>query len=165
MRNKAKASATAAMVRLLSNTRYEVLPTASIEDTVLEHVGRSEAVTVTASPGKGLEATLDLTERLTKHGYTAVPHLAARMVRDRSELEEICARLTSQGIDTIFVPGGDADPPGAYPEVTIMPSPAITSVPAPIGIVIAGWISGLPALPIFQMWPSFNPMSALTMPQ
>jgi len=116
MRNKAKASATAAMVRLLSNTRYEVLPTASIEDTVLEHVGRSEAVTVTASPGKGLEATLDLTERLTKHGYTAVPHLAARMVRDRSELEEICARLTSQGIDTIFVPGGDADPPGAYPD-------------------------------------------------
>ncbi len=28
------------MVRLLENARYEVLPTASIEDTVLEHVGR-----------------------------------------------------------------------------------------------------------------------------
>mgnify|MGYP001506362784 CR=1 FL=1 len=27
----------------------------------------------------------DLTERLTKHGYTAVPHLAARMVRDKAE--------------------------------------------------------------------------------
>ena len=30
-------------------------------------------VTVTASPGKGLEATLELTERLAGHGYTAVP--------------------------------------------------------------------------------------------
>ncbi len=51
------------------------------------------------------------------------------------------------------------------PAVTIMPSPAIASVPAPIGIVTPGWMSGLPALPIFQMRPSFSPMSALTMPQ
>jgi methylenetetrahydrofolate reductase (NADPH) len=116
MRNKLKAPATATMVRLLKNARYEVLPTASIEDTVLAHVGTDQAVTVTASPGKGLEATLDLSERLTKDGYTVVPHLAARMVRDRAELEEITARLTSQGIDRIFVPGGDADPPGAFPD-------------------------------------------------
>jgi len=51
------------------------------------------------------------------------------------------------------------------PAVTIMPSPAIASVPAPMGIVTPGWISGLPALPIFQMRPSLMPMSALTMPQ
>ncbi len=51
------------------------------------------------------------------------------------------------------------------PAVTIMPSPAIASVPAPIGMVTPGWISGLPALPILQMRPSFRPMSALTMPQ
>jgi len=116
MRNKGKLAATTTMVRLLESSRYEVLPTASIEDTVLEHIGIDEEVTVTASPSKGLEATLDLTERLTKHGYTAVPHLAARMVRDRVELEEICARLTSQGVHRVFVPGGDADPPGAYPD-------------------------------------------------
>lgn len=116
MRNKSKAQSAATMVRLLEHIRYEVLPTASIEDTVLEHVPVGGTLTVTASPGKGLEATLDLTERLTKHGYTAVPHLAARMVRDRVELEEISARLTSQGVDRVFVPGGDADPPGAYPD-------------------------------------------------
>ncbi len=51
------------------------------------------------------------------------------------------------------------------PAVTIMPSPAMISVPAPMGMVTAGWMSGLPALPIFQMWPFFRPMSALTMPQ
>jgi methylenetetrahydrofolate reductase (NADPH) len=116
MRNKLRAPATATMVRLLQNARYEVLPAASIEDTVLAHLGTDQTVTVTASPGKGLEATLDLSERLTKDGYKVVPHLAARMVRDRTELEEVTARLTSQGIDRIFVPGGDADPPGAYPD-------------------------------------------------
>src|SRR6478609_8417448 len=98
MRNKTKASAVATMVRLLENARYEVLPTASAEDGVLEHVGTGQAITVTASPSKGLEPTLDLAERLTGHGYTAVPHLAARMVRDKAELSEICDRLTGKGI-------------------------------------------------------------------
>jgi len=114
MRNKAQATAT--MVRLLENARYEVLPAASIEATILEHVGTDTTITVTASPSKGLEATLDLTERLTRQGYTAVPHLAARMVRDRAELSEICDRLTGKGITKVFVPAGDADPPGGYPD-------------------------------------------------
>ena len=114
MRNKAAAVAT--MVRLLHHTRYEVLPTPSIEDTVLEHVTSDQAITITASPSKGLAATLDLAERLTGHGYAVVPHLAARMVRDRAELSEICARLTGKGITRVFVPGGDADTVGTYPD-------------------------------------------------
>jgi methylenetetrahydrofolate reductase (NADPH) len=114
MRNST--SKAAPMVRLLDNARYEVLPTATIEEKILAHVPRERAVTVTASPGKGLGPTLDLTERLTKHGYVVVPHLAARMVRDKAELAEICDRLTGMGITRVFVPGGDADPPGAYPD-------------------------------------------------
>jgi methylenetetrahydrofolate reductase (NADPH) len=114
MRNKTRSAASTA--RLLENARYEVLPTATIEDKILEHVPVDRTVTVTASPGKGLETTLDLTERLTGHGYVAVPHIAARMVRDRAELAEICDRLSGKGITGIFVPGGDADPPGSYPD-------------------------------------------------
>jgi methylenetetrahydrofolate reductase (NADPH) len=114
MRNKTQVAETT--VRLLENARYEVLPTATIEDKLLEHVPVERTLTVTASPSKGLEQTLDLAERLTGHGYTAIPHLAARMVRDRAELAEICDRLSGKGITRIFVPGGDADPPGAYPD-------------------------------------------------
>jgi len=114
MRNKSRTSET--LVRLLEHARFEVLPTATIEDKLLEHVPVERTVTVTASPSKGLEPTLALAERLTGHGYVAVPHLAARMVRDQDELAEICARLTGQGITRIFVPGGDADAPGAYPD-------------------------------------------------
>jgi len=114
MRNKLSAAAT--MVRLLEHARYEVLPTASIEETLLEHVQPGTTVTVTASPSKGLEATLDLTERLIGDGYDAVPHLAARMVRDRAELREICDRLVGKGVTSVFVPGGDAEQAGSYPD-------------------------------------------------
>lgn len=156
MRNKLKAQTAATMIRLLENARYEVLPTASVEDAVLEHVDTGTTLTVTASPGKGLEATLDLTERLTKHGYTAVPHLAARMVQDKAELEEICARLTSQGIDKVFVPGGDADPPGAYPDALSLLE-ELTAIGSPFGHVgITGYPESHPTisddLTIQSMW-------------
>lgn len=105
----------AAVRRLLSHVRYEVLPTARTEDAVLAHLPRGSTVTVTASPAKGLAATLDLTERLAAHGYDAVPHLAARMVSGPAELAEVVDRLRSAGVGTIFVPAGDADPAGPYP--------------------------------------------------
>lgn len=99
----------------LESARYEVLPTAKVEDAVLEHVPAGHTLTVTASPGKGLDATLDCAERLAGHGYVVVPHLAARMVRDRSQLREIVDRLLALGVSNVFVPAGDADPPaGEY---------------------------------------------------
>jgi methylenetetrahydrofolate reductase (NADPH) len=113
MRNK---RAAATVVRLLENARYEVLPTAATEDKVLTHLPRDRAVTVTASPSKGLEATLDLAERLSGHGYVVVPHLAARMVSGRAELAEIAERLRGKGISRVFVPGGDAEAVGDYPD-------------------------------------------------
>jgi methylenetetrahydrofolate reductase (NADPH) len=154
MRNKAAAIAT--MVRLLENARYEVLPTASAEEQVLANVGTSTALTVTASPSKGLEPTLALAERLTAHGYTAVPHLAARMVRDTEELREICARLTSQGMDKVFVPGGDAEAPGEFPDALSLLE-AIKELGAPFSHVgITGYPESHPTisddLTIQSMW-------------
>jgi methylenetetrahydrofolate reductase (NADPH) len=96
---------------MLTSARFEVLPTGSIEDKVLEHLPLGRTVTVTASPTKGIEATLALTESLARRGYAAVPHLAARMVTGRSQLEEVCARMREAGVRTVFVPGGDQDPP------------------------------------------------------
>ncbi len=100
----------------LKSARYEVLPTAKIEAAVDEFVPRDVTLAVTASPAKGMAATLDLTERLVGHGYTVVPHLAARMIAGRSELGEIVDRLVQLGVDNVFCPAGDQDPPaGEYP--------------------------------------------------
>jgi methylenetetrahydrofolate reductase (NADPH) len=96
---------------LLQAPRYEVFPSARIEQSVLEWVPRKLTVTVTASPAKGLEPTLELTERLAGHGYRVVPHLSARLVRDEQHLADIVARLAACGVDDIFAPAGDADPP------------------------------------------------------
>ncbi|MEP7025466.1 MAG: methylenetetrahydrofolate reductase [Actinomycetota bacterium] len=96
---------------LLRAPRYEIFPAASIEQAVLSWVPRELTVTVTASPAKGLEPTLDLAERLAGHGYHTVPHVSARLVRDDAHLADIVARLAACGIDDIFAPAGDADPP------------------------------------------------------
>jgi methylenetetrahydrofolate reductase (NADPH) len=96
---------------MLDAPRYEVLPAPSAEQAVLDWVPPELTITITASPAKGLEPTLALTERLTGHGYRAVPHLSARLVRDPAHLAEIVARLMAAGVDDVFVPAGDADPP------------------------------------------------------
>jgi len=99
------------IVPLLHKARYEVLPTQSAEDAVLESVPRDVVVTITASPSRGLEPTLALAERLAAEGYQVVPHLSARLVRDSAHLGEVVARLTAIGVVDVFVPAGDADPP------------------------------------------------------
>jgi methylenetetrahydrofolate reductase (NADPH) len=104
----------ATMVRLLENARFEVLPTASIVDQVVEALPPGSTVTVTASPTKGLEDTLATSEKLVEGGFEVVPHLAARMVSGRTELEEIVARLRGRGVTRVFVPGGDAEAVGDY---------------------------------------------------
>ena len=70
------AAATAHTVqRLLEHARYEVLPTATTEAKVVQHLPRDRVITVTASPSRGLAATLELSERLASQGYAVVPHL------------------------------------------------------------------------------------------
>ena len=66
MRNT-KAAAEAVRTAL-GSARYEVLPTAKIEAAILESVPSDIPLTITASPAKGLNATLELTEKLVGHG-------------------------------------------------------------------------------------------------
>ena len=73
-------------------------------------------VSVTASPAKGIEATVALCEQLQARGFRAVPHLSARMIRDRGHLAELIAWLEGAGVDRAFVVGGDAKEPGDYPD-------------------------------------------------
>ena len=96
---------------LLRVSRFEVLPLDGTEEQVLEHVPRDVTLTVTASPTKGLEPTLELTGSLARQGYTVVPHLSARLVADAAEAAEIVARLREAGTGDVFVVAGDAQEP------------------------------------------------------
>ncbi|GAB3431007.1 methylenetetrahydrofolate reductase [Actinophytocola sediminis] len=103
------------LAALLRQPRYEVIPTKSVEDRILAIVPHEVTITVTASPAKGLEPTFALAEQLAAHGYRAVPHVSARLVRDEIHLKELVDRLVCAGIEDIFVPAGDsASPAGKY---------------------------------------------------
>ena len=96
---------------LLRSPRYEVFPAKGTEQAVADWVPAGMTVTVTASPVKGLEATVELAERLAALGYRVVPHLAARSVAGDAHLSAIVERLKAAGCDDVFVPGGDAAHP------------------------------------------------------
>jgi len=99
------------LAEFLRHPGYEVIPLAGVEESVVEHVPRDIALTVTASPGKGMPATMDLAERLAARGFRVAPHLSARIIRDRAELGEILQRLREAGIRDAFVVAGDVEEP------------------------------------------------------
>jgi methylenetetrahydrofolate reductase (NADPH) len=152
MRNKDRE----AVRRLLQHARYEVLPTATIEAKVLGSVPTDIPVTITASPSMGLDRTVEMAESLTSQGYDVVPHLAARMISGRSELTELVERLTATGVTNVFVPGGDAQAVGDYPDALAMLED-LTAMGSPFKDVgVAGYPESHPTinddLTIQSMW-------------
>ena len=103
-----------ALLEHLRHPRYEVLPLDGIVEQVVEHVPTDVKVTVTASPSRGLDATLAVAERLSARGFAVVPHVSARLVRDAEHLEEVVDRLRVAGVREVFVPAGDAPEPGRF---------------------------------------------------
>jgi len=98
---------------LLDGAAFEIIPMkGAIDKGGLLPAGAT--VTVTASPAKGMEATIDLALALAEGGYRTVPHLSARMIKDRTQLAGIIKRLTEGGIERAFVIGGDAQEPGDF---------------------------------------------------
>lgn len=107
--------ARAALSEILRTPTYELIPLKNAMDEAAT-LPAGARVSVTASPAKGLEATVELCERLVALGFEPVPHLSARMARDRAHLVDLLERLRAAGIDRAFVVGGDAKEPGAYPD-------------------------------------------------
>lgn len=98
---------------LLEHLKYELIPLKNAMEQAA-YLPTGATVTVTASPAKGMQATIDLSRDLLDLGFVVVPHLSARLMKDRAELESILKQLDSAGVTNAFVVGGDADPPGEF---------------------------------------------------
>jgi methylenetetrahydrofolate reductase (NADPH) len=124
----------------LRRPRLEVMPLDGAEPLVLRHVPRELTVTITASPTRGIEPTLELAESLTRHGYTVVPHLAARLVRSRKELATILGRIEALGAGEVFVVAGDAAQPlGPFEGAAALLAEIAAVGPAPERVGVTGY--------------------------
>lgn len=98
---------------LLDVVTFEVIPLKGITDKTRVLPAKTP-VSITASPAKGIQATVDLARQLREFDYMVTPHLSARMIKDRPELVRIMRQLSEAGITEILVVGGDADDYGKF---------------------------------------------------
>ncbi|HXG26002.1 MAG TPA: methylenetetrahydrofolate reductase [Candidatus Binatia bacterium] len=103
----------AALARVLEDPTFELIPLKNVREQAAA-LPRGATVSITASPAKGIEATVGLAIELEATGLRAIPHLSARMIRDRAHLATLLHKLRDAGIDRAFVVGGDADEPGEF---------------------------------------------------
>ena len=96
------------------SNRYELLPFG----TALAEAAAATApltLTVTCSPKRGVDRSVEIAEKLVELGHRPVPHVAARMLRDSAHLDEVLRRCADARIGELFVIGGDApEPIGAF---------------------------------------------------
>lgn len=102
-----------ALADVLTHPTFELVPLKNALDQAA-FLPTGATVSVTASPAKGIEATVALCEQLQARGFRAVPHLSARMVRDTAHLRDLIAWLEGASVDRAFVVGGDAKEPGDF---------------------------------------------------
>ena len=98
---------------MLGQPKYELIP---LKNALAqsEFLPEGATVTVTASPTKGMTATIDLTLELQSRGFDVIPHLSARLTADRAELEIILKRIDDARIEKAFVVGGDSESHGEF---------------------------------------------------
>ncbi|NNE96777.1 MAG: hypothetical protein HKN24_12190 [Acidimicrobiales bacterium] len=100
--------------KLIEGMTYEVIPMKSVEKAIID-LPPASPVSVTCSPVKGIEATMELTDRIRNLGHDPVPHIAARLVESSEHVSQIAKWLRTEGYETLYLIGGDAPhPAGPY---------------------------------------------------
>lgn len=102
-----------ALAALLEHPKFELIPLKNVLDQAA-FLPEGTTVSVTASPAKGMAATVDLSLELQQRGFDVIPHISARLTQDRAELTDVMKRLGDAGLSRVFIVGGDAEPPGEF---------------------------------------------------
>lgn len=101
---------------LLDSMTYELIPMKSATQAIAD-LPPAATVSVTCSPVKGIDATMELAAHLRTLGHRPIPHIAARLVESRDHARLIAKWLRTEEIDTLYLIGGDEPKPvGPYDE-------------------------------------------------
>ncbi|QHC65986.1 methylenetetrahydrofolate reductase [Rathayibacter sp. VKM Ac-2759] len=132
----------------MTRARFEIIPTDDIGERAARAFPDPSTVTltVTSLPKHGTERTVESALALASRGFRVVPHLAARNLGGRSDLERTLGRLGDAGIDEAFVISGDATSAvGAYSTSLELIRDAVEIAPG-LALDIAGYPEGHPHL-------------------
>lgn len=109
-----RAPSSPAMRALVADLHFELVPMKSIEQAIADLPPGSD-VSVTCSPTRGIEATLEYTDELIGLGHRPVPHIAARLVEGPDEAAKLACWVRERDLREVFVIAGDApEPAGLY---------------------------------------------------
>ncbi len=99
--------------RLVDDMTFELIPLKNLADQA-GFLPAGATVSMTCSPAKTIEDTLDLCGQFGRAGHPTIPHLAARMVEDEAHVARIVGRIEDLGCRKVFVIGGDSEPRGPF---------------------------------------------------
>ncbi|SDI73259.1 methylenetetrahydrofolate reductase [Natribacillus halophilus] len=103
------------LIGQMSEPRFELIPANRIVERTTAALPPYATLTITCSPKKGVDATIETAVALAPQFARVVPHIGARMIRSEEHLETMLDKLRDHGIDEIFVVGSDQDQPlGPY---------------------------------------------------
>lgn len=123
-RSNAKSVDSEAARAAIADMTYELIPLKSLPEAITQ-LPANARVSVTASPVKPLEDTLDVCAELLELGHRPIPHLAARKVTDAAHMRSLASRISSLGISEIFCIAGDAQEAGDYPDALSLLRPLL----------------------------------------
>ena len=106
-----------AIAKAGANWSIEVTPTgASKIDSFAAFLAENTSVNVTFLPGTDPNDTIAVAKRLSDEGMNAIPHIAARSLSDKDQLDGLLKRMTSEAnVSEVLVIGGGVDKPvGAF---------------------------------------------------
>jgi methylenetetrahydrofolate reductase (NADPH) len=69
------------------------------------------SVYINFAPHDSYHAIVDTAARLKRAGFRPVPHVAARYLTGRTQLDDFLARAAGAGVEQVLVVAGDLDPP------------------------------------------------------
>lgn len=105
----------AALFKQMGGPRFELIPANRIVERATATLPSQATLTITCSPTKGVDATIETSIALAPRFARVIPHIAARMIRDEEHLETVLDQLLAHDMDEIFVVGGDQKRPlGPY---------------------------------------------------
>ena len=133
-------------LRLLEEMTYELIPLKNVHEQG-EYLPQSSTISITCSPAKDIEATLELCENFLEKGHSTIPHFAARMVESEEHVTQIVKRIEALGIETVFIIGGDADQRGPFTDAPGLLRSFLDKNPKIKTVGIGSYPDGHPSIP------------------